>query len=69
MKLIGILRGAEFSPNMTDSDAAILQAVSLGKNLRQVIHGSSFIKAEKTTRDYVEKMNALDPDMPVMFMK
>ena len=28
MKLIGILRGAEFSPNMTDSDAAILQAVA-----------------------------------------
>ena len=28
MKLIGILRGAEFSPNMMDSDAAILQAVA-----------------------------------------
>ena len=28
MKLIGILRGSEFSPNMTDSDAAILQAVA-----------------------------------------
>lgn len=29
MKLIGILRGAEFSPNMMDSDAAILQAVAM----------------------------------------
>ncbi len=36
MKLIGILRGAEFSPNMTDSDAAILQAVAT--ELRQRGH-------------------------------
>ena len=28
MKLIGITRGTEFSPNMADSDAAILQAVA-----------------------------------------
>lgn len=55
MKLIGILRGAEFSPNMTDSDAAILQAVAT--ELRQRGHEVETMSEQDFVSAYRSNIN------------
>ena len=60
MKLIGIKRGTEFSPNMADNDAAILEAVA--EELRGLGHEVETMSESHFCSSFTYSINKVDTD-------